>query len=375
MERKLASIQKIIEILPIPNCDNIEMAKVLGWDLVVKKGEFKPGDYCVYFEIDSLLPNKPWSTFMEPKKFKVKTIKLRGQISQGLALPINEFPELKKLRIYEGRDLTDTLGIIKIGTKVLPKMHPFWKFFRRIWFKYLAAYWHFIFGKPSKGSQEFPTHIVSKTDECRIQSSPNLINENLGREFYISEKVDGCSTTIFTHMGDKGICSRNFRLDTKNPYSPNDTRNKIVKYFMEDLQKKYERFTSENKCVALQAELLGPGIQGNKYDLKETDLYVFQIFDTAKRETLPIKEALELAAKYGFKWVPILSYFTMDKTHDVKYFVNLSQEKSLLNKKTEREGIVIRTTEGRKVSFKAINPKFLLKHEDETPDDEGEGQE
>jgi hypothetical protein len=370
--RKLASIQKIIEITPIKDADAIEKVCILGWELVAKKGEFKPGDYCVYFEIDSLLPDKFWCKFMESRKFKVKTIKLKGQISQGLALPISSFEELKSYRIYEGRDLTELLGVQKIGVKPVPKIHPFWKFFRKIWFKYLASYYYFVFGKPKGKSQQFPTHIVSKTDESRIQSNPSFIENNIGRQFYISEKLDGCSVTLFNHMKESGICSRNLQLDLNGSYKLNDTREKIVSYFKNDVDKKFEKFKAECRNVVLQGELVGENIQKNKYAINGLDFYVFHAFDTAKRETLPIKDALELAKKLGFKWVPIVGYFTMDLTHTVKGFVDISSEKSLLNKKQEREGIVIRSIDGNKVSFKAISPKFLLKFEDDSLDDEGE---
>jgi hypothetical protein len=362
--RKLASIQVISKLEPIPNSDNIEVATILGWTLVVKKGEFKVNDKCIYFEIDSLLPDKTWSKFMESRGFKVKTIKLRGQISQGLALPISNFPELKGYRLYDGRDLTSVLGITKIGAKPQKKVSPLYNFFRRILFNVSRQF--FKTGK----SNQFPTHLFPKTDETRIQSSPGFITENIGRKFYTTEKLDGCSVSLYTHNKEYGICSRNFQLDEATKYSENDTRYKIINFFMADSNKRYQKFLKTYKNICIQGELIGEKIQGNKYSLKENDFYIYHIFDTVKKQTLPIKDALVIANELGFKWVPIINYFEMNNTHTIKHFVDISSEKSLLNKKQEREGIVVRTIDGTKVSFKAISPKFLLKFEEDSLDDE-----
>lgn len=77
--RTLASIQRIDALEPIAGADQIEKAKILGWELVVKKNEFKVGDLCIYCEIDSVLPEKPEFEFLRPRKFRVKTIRLRGK--------------------------------------------------------------------------------------------------------------------------------------------------------------------------------------------------------------------------------------------------------------------------------------------------------
>lgn len=91
--RKLASIQKIIGLEPIEGADNIMKAKVLGWELVIKKGEYAVGDFCIYCEIDSVLPNKPEFEFLKSKNFRIRTIRLRGQISQGICFPLSMLPE------------------------------------------------------------------------------------------------------------------------------------------------------------------------------------------------------------------------------------------------------------------------------------------
>jgi RNA ligase (TIGR02306 family) len=114
--RKLASLQTVKHVRPIPGADNIEAVGVLGWQCVAKKGEFRAGDPCVYFEIDSLLPDQPRYEFLRQSsfkpdlgKFKLRTVRLRKQLSQGLALPVGLFPEAACLPI--GADLTALLGV------------------------------------------------------------------------------------------------------------------------------------------------------------------------------------------------------------------------------------------------------------------------
>jgi len=171
--RKLATIQKIKSLEPIPDADKIEKATVLGWQLVVKKGEFKVGDYCVYCEIDSVLPERPEFEFLRPRKFRIRTVKMRGQVSQGIAFPISSIKELQGVEIKEGMDVTD---LIKV-----------------------------------KGG--FPG-FIPKTDEMRIQSVPDVLTrpENKGKRCYITEKVDGTSATYYIRDGQFGVCSRNLEL-------------------------------------------------------------------------------------------------------------------------------------------------------------------
>ena len=118
--RKLASIQKITALRPIENADKIEVATVLGWQVVVQKGQFKEGDFCVYIEIDSILPDKPDFEFMRERKFRVKTIKLRGQVSQGICFPISILLKAtdKDLILREGDDMTELLGVRKYDPQI-----------------------------------------------------------------------------------------------------------------------------------------------------------------------------------------------------------------------------------------------------------------
>ncbi|HEX9972761.1 MAG TPA: RNA ligase (ATP), partial [bacterium] len=144
--RKLATIQKIKNLEPIPEADKIEKATVLGWQLVVKKGDFKVGDHCVYCEIDSVLPEKPEYEFLRPRKFRIKTAKLRGQISQGIAFPIGAIKELANVEIKEGLDVTEIIGVQKYEPPPAVMMS----------------------GQVKGGFPGF----IPKTDEMRIQSVP-----------------------------------------------------------------------------------------------------------------------------------------------------------------------------------------------------------
>ena len=175
INRKLASIQKILSITTIPNSDNLEVCQILGWNVVIRKGDFTVGEKIVYCEVDSILPEKPEFEFLRPRGFRIKTIKLRGQISQGIALPLNI---LTKNGYVEGMDVTEELGI----KKYVP---------------YIPAQ---LVGKV-KGS--FPS-FIPKTDEIRIQSVPEVLTRHNGKVFNITEKVDGClayNMPIFTDQG------------------------------------------------------------------------------------------------------------------------------------------------------------------------------
>src|SRR5688500_1858803 len=165
MERRLVSIQTVESIAPIENADNIVQARVMGWTVVVKKGEFVDGDPCVFFEIDSVLPDGPaWSEFLRPRGFRVRTMRLRGVLSQGLALPVAILngADVETLR---SSDLRERLGVIKYET-ALPDA------------KEIAG--------------PFPVR-VPKTDEIRLQSALGVLDELAGKDFFVTTKLDGTS--------------------------------------------------------------------------------------------------------------------------------------------------------------------------------------
>lgn len=230
--KNLATIQKIIDIRPIEGADAVELAFVLGWQVVVKKGEFKVGDYCVYIQIDTVVPNKPEFEFLRERNFRVRTIKLRKQLSQGIIFNLDDLPKLKDKFAKgigyfwdEGEDVTELLEIKKYekpdnnpARYEKPRIPKIWY---RKWiylFKYNVLYKLF----PAlllNTRTPFPKQLVPITDEERIQNIPNVLKTHAGKEFVVSYKLDGSSITIIHNKvfgkSRYRICSRRFELHDK----------------------------------------------------------------------------------------------------------------------------------------------------------------
>ena len=354
MERNLATIQLISALDPITGADKIEKATILGWECVVKKGDFAVGDKCIFIEIDSVLPAIPYWDFMAPRRYRVKTIRLRKQVSQGLAVPLKDLLELKDPKV--GTDVTEILGIVKWESKSdresnnMPrKKHgPIIKFLTRFsWYRKLTH----------TKSKSFPNWIA-KTDETRIQNLPwtDIYNKRKDETFYSSEKMDGQSATYWyipkMFLSEFGICSRSvrkFEMDNSN-WSRAAKELKI-----KDKLKLYPN-------TAIQGELCGPGIQGNKYNFTEFKLFIFNVFDIKLKRYYDLHELEIFCLIAGLSMVPILS-----KKYKLKETVQ-ETIKDAIGESTfnhiKREGIVIRT-HNQSISFKAINPEFLLKYEEE----------
>ena len=341
--RKLASIQKIKNIEPIENADAIEKATILGWNVVVKKGEFKPGDFCVYFEIDSLLPDEPRYEFLKKtswnsryEKIRLKSIRLRGVISQGLALPFSSFPEINWTHYNEGDDLTELFGI--------EKYEP-------------------IIPASLGGDVNKFTWPISKTDEERVQSNPEGYIEAIkNKPYYITVKLDGTSASFILVKNDNDeiefhVCSRNYSIKYKED---NTLWNIAKKYDIEN--KLRDHFLATGKMYAIQGEVCGPGIQKNRLNLSEHELFVFNVIDVETGEKIHFKEMYEFP---GLQFVPCelhgesFPYDTLDELLNLakgKYKQHFNSAVA----KQDREGIVIRTKD-QSISFKVINNDFLLK--------------
>ena len=339
-ERKLASIQVISDLTPIPGADAILCAKVLGWECVVKKEEFKIGDKCVYFEIDSILPVEDWNAHLrkgsdKDKPLRVKTIRLRGQLSQGLALPMSLLPEGS----YElGQDVTELVGV--------KKYEP-----------YIPAHLAGIV----KGN--FPT-FLHKTDEIRLQSVPDVLFEigSKGLTLVGTLKMDGASATYYKRDDEFGVCSRNLNLKENETNAYWQTARKL---------KIEEILRSEQKNLAIQGELTGPGIQSNRLGLPEIDLYLYNLFDIDAGKYLGHGELATFAEKNGLKVVPTvyrLKFGGIVGLIDVNHLLNIANNLNYDNG-TPAEGIVWRSEcetysdvlKGR-LSFKTISSRFLLKY-------------
>lgn len=334
--RKLASVQRVKFVRPIKGADAIECVGVLGWECVVKKGEFREGDLCVYFEIDSLLPEKPEFEFLknscwskDVNRHRLRTIRMRGQISQGLAMPMSSFVSLPSSDI--GYDLTDFLGIEK---------------------------WEPLLPAQIAGDLRSFSWPIDKTDETRIQQDDEyrFLERLSGEPYYISLKLDGtsCSFVIDPNDGEFHACGRNYSYKRNSDHS---------------FWQLAERFSLENGLrslgggLALQGEVVGPGIQKNRMGLNKAEFYVFNVVDVASRSRLHIDEALEVTSRLGIPFVPILErgdsfgyeasdLLEMAKGSYFDYFPNAKLDQP-------REGLVVRSLCG-SISFKCINNDFLL---------------
>lgn len=363
--RKLATIREIKEIKPIPDADRIEVAKVDGWEVVIsKKDNFKAGDKVVYIEIDSQMPELPQYEFLKSRKYIVKTIIMRGQISQGLILPLSVLPDGNyKL----GQDVTEILQITKYDPQLDEEnaiIEDNKKATRNPIIKYLLRYKWFrkIYLKPSKKTN-FPNWI-KKTDEERIQNKPGLFqrlkDENI--KLTVTEKVDGSSGTFFLKrinnkkFGRKkyefGVCSRNRRLaqPDKSYYWKAARKFKIQEALM--------KLIGDNEWIVLQGEITGKGIQGNKYK-DDLSFWAFNLITPDKK--YDTYEMQQILVKYNIFTVPIvtLDFRASGEIADVVEFVKGSSQ--IVNR--EREGCVFRNVD-ENISFKCINPDFLLKNDE-----------
>jgi len=336
MERKLASVRKISDLRQIEGADNIELAIVDGWQVVVAKNvEHKVGDFIVYCEIDSFLPIKEEFEFLrkssyrkssEAEGFRLRTAKMMGQISQGLILPISVLGS--EISLEEGMDVTEILGIVKYETPISAELSGL-----------------------AKGM--FPS-FISKTDEIRAQNIPNEYKTYIesNGNFYITEKLDGSSATFYINNGEFGVCSRNLELlETEG-----NTFWKVAREL--DLENKMR---AKNKNFVIQGELIGEGIQGNPYKIKGHTVRFFTAFDIDAHKRFNYAEFAMFMARNELEVVPLLSIRAgTDLPKTIDELLKFAEGKSSLNEKTEREGIVIRTSDN-VISFKAISNKFLLK--------------
>lgn len=329
MIRKLASIRQCTELQAIPGADAIQVAVVDGWTCVVKIGEIQVGQKGVYFEIDSFLPvDDPRFEFLrksslrkmgETEGFRLRTIRLRGQLSQGLFMPLHLFPEVDPAEPV-GTDLTERLRVDKYEPPIPADL-------------------------TGKVIGPFPG-FIPKTDEERVQ---NLLEEFAswqGLSFVVTEKLDGTSFTAYQRNGHFGICSRNWELSDEDP-------NSYWKVAEEtQLQQKLGR-----QNLAIQGEMVGEGIQKNIYKLRGQHLFVFHVFDIDQHRFYSYEETLDFCRNNDLQLVPLISA-DFQLPAKVEDLLRMADGPSILNEKAGREGLVLRSAD-RKISFKAISNAFL----------------
>ena len=325
--RKLATIRRIEAIEAIPNADAIVCASVGGWRVVVKKDEFQIGQLAVYFEIDTWIP-EAIAPFLcrEHREFngvigaRLRTVKLRGQISQGLLIPCPEG------EYSEGDDVSEALGVQKYEAPIAPHLSGM-----------------------VRGS--FPSRIP-KTDQERVQNLASELREWVAQRltWELSEKLDGTSMTAYLLDGVFGVCSRNLDLVE----SDENTYWRVARAL--DLE---TQLRAIGRDIAIAGELIGEGIQKNRYQLKGQDFYLFDVYDVQRGEHLSPTERHAMALHVNH--VPVLSSATIESS-EIPALLLAAEGKSKLNPNAEREGIVFKCHE-QPLSFKAISNKFLLKHE------------
>jgi RNA ligase (TIGR02306 family) len=338
--RKLATIRKIVSVddIVFTNADgnpeiaqNIVRVKVDGWSCVTQRSNnFMPGDLCVYFEIDSVLPHtNPAFDFLGDKK-RLRTIKLKGQVSQGLVLPLSEIGIMGQ----DGDDLTEVLGVTKYEPPISPQL-----------------------AGQVKGS--FPGFLV-KTDEDRIQNVGAFFHRYPDVALEATEKLDGTSFTAYYNNGEFGVCSRN--LDLKESEGN-------AHWIMARKLGLKDKLVSLGFNICIQGELIGPGIQKNRYQLREAQLWVFSIFDINTHTYMDNQRVKILCDSLGLQMVPVVVPSIKLSDHNVESLLEMADGRSVLAD-TAREGLVFRPIAttiyddhlGR-LSFKVISNKFLLKND------------
>lgn len=401
-KRALAHVEKISWIKPIEGADNIELVGVLGWQCIAKKGEFQVGDYCVYIEIDSKVPEWECFEFLRSKHFKIKTMKLNkfkdeygnGVISQGIAIPIRQFQGLGNLESQnEGFDATEVLEITyadpedqkrksdnldrskydsmkmrhkKIFSNKIVKKLMKYEWFRKTMFM--------MFGKKSDKPLAFPSWI-QKTDEERIENLPQYLEDH-ETVWDMTEKIDGTSSTYAMERPRKKIfgkpkyelivCSRNVRLrtpDQKCFVGENVYWQMAFKYNIKEVLEDILKNNPNLEKVILQGETFGYNIQGNPYKMQDIDFRAFNlvfIFNDGKdKMKMAYKYMRSILEPYGIPCVPYLGEFAFPEDITMHEFKAMADGISL-EENVKREGIVYRDRKNPFRSFKNVSNDFLL---------------
>lgn len=328
--RKLATIRKIDALIPIDKADAIETATVGGWKVVVKKGEFTVGDLAVYLEIDSWIPTTlaPFlSKGKEPREFegikgeRLRTVKLRGQLSQGLLLPIVGAWK-------ESEDVSELLGIVKWEMPMNAQL-----------------------AGVAKGN--FPT-AIPKTDQERVQNIKQIIEQAAvdGLQFEVTEKLEGSSMTVYLIDNTFGVCSRNLDLKEDGGTTFWEVARRAG---IEDKM----RAVPTGGDFAIQGELIGPGIQGNIYKLSKPEFRVFDVYNISGGFYMNPAARRKLIETMGLNHVPVITDGKDLGCGTVDELLLWAEGASAINSTQEREGIVFKQMDGG-MTFKAISNKYLL---------------
>ena len=353
-KRALAYTATVSEVVPIGGADNIELIKVNGWNVISKKGELNVGNTCVFFEIDSKLPEAPWSEFLRTRNFKVKTMNLSkfNVISQGLALPLKHFKEID-IPNENGVDVTELLNVTYIEEednirKAEPKKKSKNFLMRFSWYRKLfRGSWDYSF--PS---------FVKKTDEERIENMPGLLKDNEAK-YIVTEKLDGTSCTYAMERKLFGykfyVCSRNRCIPKSDKQNGGIYWELEKKYNIKHKLKEMLKRSRDVRYVYIQGEGVG-NIQGNPLKLKENDLYIFNLVSDKYGKLDGVSGAI-FVKTCGLKWVPVLGIAPLPST--MEEMKKMADGMSAINPEVKREGLVFRTSDS-SVSFKNVSREYLL---------------
>jgi RNA ligase (TIGR02306 family) len=337
--RALASVRRVSAVLPIDGADRLELALIDGWQVVVAKADgIAAGDLVAYFEIDAFLPEAPWCEFLRAScfrrveglgaGFRIKTTRLRGALSQGLVLPLRSLPAGTPQA--EGADLAAALGVLKYEPPSgLPPTLP-------------------------RGS--FPA-AIPKTDQERVQNVWARLPRCLADTCEVTLKLDGTSCTAYCSRGEVGVCSRNLEVKLEAA----EDGGGLSVYAKLGLPVA-EKLRAHGLNYAVQGEIMGPGIQGNREKLLHHRLFVFDVWDLDAQAYLPPRQRRDLCERLGLDHVPVIDealdvLAALPKLADVLAY---AKRPSLAHKVAE--GVVFKSNDGR-CHFKAVSNEFLLKYE------------
>ena len=370
--RKLVTLRKIDKLVPIARADKIELAIIGGWACIVKKGEFTEGSLGFYFEIDSWVPatDTRFAFLGSPKLYKnkegwrIKTMKMRGAISQGLMLPTSMFPELDCINTQE--DYSKELKVEK------------WESQEAVRTGGLLA---------GKTQGKFP-HFIPKTDQERLQNLSHYFDIHTDTEFEETMKLDGSSITCFRveeelpwykKLGEKifkmkfnhsrfGVCSRNLELQPTDDFKKEFLNGSGVtsQYHQSDFWQTALAYDLHKKIptgFAIQAELIGPRIQNNHEKVEGLELHVYDIYNinTRKYLTPHERESMMITHLKDVPHVPVVNTAIkiFQECSDFDVFQKRVTGESI-NPGTISEGRVYKAVDG-SFSFKLISNQYLLK--------------
>lgn len=384
MARKLASIVEIKSCEPIPDTDRLSVATMQGkgWQVVVGRDEFHSGQIAIYLEIDSFCPaNDERYEFLRDRclrKFvsksgqvvyegiRIKTIKLRGVVSQGLLMPIDKFPEVTDNIVWNedkqsdewidgsypiGKDVTDLLHIEHYD-EVKERLQP-------------------AMGNPISADAmgPFPTGIIPKTDEERIQNLSYWFEQMKQRTWEVTVKADGTSCTVawcpsYDQVNPNIVCSRNLRLKQTDASGKESVYWQMAKKYkiLESARDYFEKTADE---IAFQGEIVGPGIQKDRNKENEHTFKCFRIWDISHSRWFHPDNARKICEGYGIPYVEVLhtKFRFFDEIKTMEDALKFAEGKTAEG--NEREGVVLKTDDYSEfASFKIVSNKYLLKGED-----------